>query len=139
MSHKQHRDGRPMRRPFTITALALIAVAGWAVPTSTQTVRPQAGEASTRAPAPSDTINRLGGPKGIVKTSDGNPVGGLMVQLIAQKTSIRTTVYTDEQGRYEFPRLERVDYTLRIPRPLEFRPIESRTNCRPTPMRRKSL
>ena len=62
-----------------------------------------------------------GGPAGVVKTTEGYPVGGLMVQLISGRTSIRTTVYTDEQGRYEFPRLEADTYTLRLARPLEFR------------------
>jgi streptogramin lyase len=117
---QRHRHARPMRR-LLVTAMGVIAVVGWVVPTSSQAVRPQAGEASSRPPAPADATSRLGGPAGIVKTSDGNPVGGLMVQLIAQKTSIRTTVYTNEQGRYAFPKLERGDYTLRIPRPLEFR------------------
>ena len=45
-----------------------------------------------------------------------------MVQLISRKNSVRTTVYTNEVGRYEFPRLDSGDYLLhRLPRPLEFR------------------
>ena len=44
------------------------------------------------------------------------------MQLISQKTSIRTTVYTRSSGRYEFPVLETGDYVLRLARPLEFRP-----------------
>ena len=49
------------------------------------------------------------------------PVDGLMVQLISHKTSIRTTVYTNERGQFEFPKLESGDYVLRVPRPMEFR------------------
>ena len=45
----------------------------------------------------------------------------MMVQLISQKTSMRTTVYTNELGHYEFPKLEPGLYALRTPRPLEFK------------------
>ena len=68
--------------------------------------------------------NLLGGPRGVVRTSKGFPVEGLMVQLISQKNSIRTTVFTNEIGKYEFPKIETGDYVLRIPRPLEFRRYE---------------
>ena len=34
----------------------------------------------------------LGGPRGIVKSSKGDLLEGMMVQLIAQKTAMRTTV-----------------------------------------------
>src|SRR5262249_61270906 len=64
----------------------------------------------------------LGGPHGIVKSSKGDLLEGMMVQLIAQKTAMRTTVYTDADGRYEFPRLDAGSYTLRIAQPREFRP-----------------
>src|SRR5499426_955611 len=64
----------------------------------------------------------LGGPRGIVKSSKGDLLEGMMVQLIAQKTAMRTTVYTDSDGRYEFPKLEAGAYTLRIAQPREFRP-----------------
>ena len=50
------------------------------------------------------------------------PVDGLMLQLISKDTSIRTTVYTDETGRFEFPKLPTGDYVLRFARPLEFFP-----------------
>ena len=69
--------------------------------------------------------NLLGGPHGIVRTSKGYPIEGIMVQLISRKTSIRTTVYTNPLGQYEFPKLETGMYTLRIPRPLEFRPYQN--------------
>jgi streptogramin lyase len=65
--------------------------------------------------------NFLGGPHGNVRSSRGFPLEGIMVQLISQKNFIRTTVYTNERGKYEFPKLESGDYTLRVPRPLEFR------------------
>ena len=64
----------------------------------------------------------LGGPQGVVKSSKGDLLEGMMVQLIAQKTAIRTTVYSDADGRYEFPKLEPGTYTLRIAQPREFRP-----------------
>src|SRR2546425_3821268 len=44
------------------------------------------------------------------------------VQTCALPISIRTTVYTNADGRYEFPLLEAGRYTLRIARPLEFKP-----------------
>ena len=62
----------------------------------------------------------LGGPHGVVLSSKGFPIEGVMVQLISHKTSIRTTVYTNQLGKYEFPKLESGMYTLRTPRPLEF-------------------
>ena len=71
--------------------------------------------------------NVRGGPTGVVKTvlrGTTLPVDGLMVQLISQKTSIRTTVYTNERGQFEFPKLETGDYVLRVPRPMEFRRYE---------------
>ena len=64
----------------------------------------------------------LGGPKGVVRSSTGQTLEGIMVQLISRKSAIRTTVYSDEDGRYEFPKLEPGEYTLRIARPMEFRP-----------------
>ena len=45
----------------------------------------------------------LGGPKGLVKSAKGDPLEGIMIQLIAQKSAIRTTVYSNADGRYEFP------------------------------------
>jgi virginiamycin B lyase len=64
----------------------------------------------------------LGGPKGLVKSSKGDLLEGIMVQLIAKSTAIRTTVFTNADGRYEFPKLGPGTYTLRIARPLEFHP-----------------
>src|SRR5215813_7522389 len=64
----------------------------------------------------------LGGPRGIVKSSKGDLLEGMMVQLIAQRTAIRTTVYTDVDGHYEFPKLDAGTYTLRIAQPRDYRP-----------------
>lgn len=66
----------------------------------------------------------LGGARGVVRSARGDLLEGIGVQLISSKTAIRTTVYTDEEGRYEFPKLPADTYTLRITRPLEFRPYQ---------------
>ncbi len=64
----------------------------------------------------------LGGPSGVVRSAKGDLLEGIMVQLISRASAIRTTVYSDADGRYEFPKLPAGDYTLRIARPLEFAP-----------------
>jgi virginiamycin B lyase len=64
----------------------------------------------------------LGGVRGMVQNSQGRPLEGIGVQLISPKTAIRTTVYTSQEGYYEFPVLQTGSYTLRIARPLEFQP-----------------
>jgi virginiamycin B lyase len=58
----------------------------------------------------------------MVKSSAGVPLEGILVQLIAPN-SVRTTVYSNEEGRFEFPRLQAGSYTLRIARPLEHLPF----------------
>ena len=63
-----------------------------------------------------------GGARGSVRSANGEPLEGIMVQLVSAKSAIRTTVSTNADGRYEFPVLEPGDYTLRIARPLEFAP-----------------
>src|SRR6266581_4720946 len=65
----------------------------------------------------------LGGPRGVVKSSKGDLLEGMMVQLIAHKNAVRTTVYSDAQGRYEFPKLDAGTYTLRIAQPRDFQPF----------------
>jgi len=65
----------------------------------------------------------LGGAKGNVATDSGQPLEGMMVQLVSQKNNMRTTVYTNVDGKYEFPRLEPGMYTLRIAQPREFQPF----------------
>jgi streptogramin lyase len=80
-----------------------------------------------------------------VRTSKGEPLEGIMVQLVSPKTAIRTTVYTNEEGRYEFPVVETGLYTLRIARPLEFKPyvkesirIDGATQLEPIVLQRVS-
>src|SRR5258708_32346908 len=73
---------------------------------------------------PAQAQNALtGGPKGLVKNNKGEPLEGIMVQLIAKKNGIRTTVYSHDDGRYEFPKLDAGTYPLRIARPREFYPF----------------
>ena len=64
----------------------------------------------------------LGGAHGVVKRADGMLLEGIAVQLIASKSAIRTTVYTNQEGKYEFPVVDADVYTLRIARPVEFKP-----------------
>ncbi|MGK0298451.1 MAG: streptogramin lyase/mono/diheme cytochrome c family protein [Gammaproteobacteria bacterium] len=66
--------------------------------------------------------NLDGGPTGNVRSDDGVPREGVMVQLIASQNNIRTTVYSNEAGEYEFPKLPSGEYTLRIARPLRWQP-----------------
>ncbi|MGH9783169.1 MAG: c-type cytochrome, partial [Terriglobia bacterium] len=61
-----------------------------------------------------------GGPRGVVRATNGERPEGVGVQLVAP-SAVRMTVYTNEQGRYEFPQLPAGSYTLRIARPLEYR------------------
>lgn len=102
---------------FFMAVLSVLAAFGVALLTSTHTVTAQAPGAGGAAAGG----YLKGGARGFVKTAQGQVVDGLMVQLISEKTSIRTTVYTDEAGRYEFPVLEAGEHVLRIARPLEFR------------------
>src|SRR5258708_39227142 len=74
------------------------------------------------APSQAENARLLGGPKGVVKSNKGELVEGIMVQLIAKRNAVRTTVYSDADGRYEFPALDAGTYTLRIARPREFHP-----------------
>jgi streptogramin lyase/mono/diheme cytochrome c family protein len=62
-----------------------------------------------------------GGATGIVRIASGDSPEGVMVQLIAPN-GVRTTVYTNEDGRYEFPKMKAGSYILRIANPLEFKP-----------------
>ena len=113
-----------MRRPVVVSMLAAVISASTLVVLSSQRIAPSGPpRASTDVAAGKSPLR--GGPQGVIKTANGYPVEGLMVQLISQKTSIRTTVYTDPIGRYEFPLLETGDYVLRLARPLEFRPYRN--------------
>jgi len=102
-----------MRRLYFVAVLTLGTALGAALLPSTGTVTAQ-----TQA-APAGYLK--GGARGVVKTDTGLAVDGIMVQLISEKNSIRTTVYSDEAGRYEFPALDAGEYVLRIARPLEFK------------------
>lgn len=62
-----------------------------------------------------------GGVEGI---AEGRPLEGIMVQLRGDQSNITTTVYTDETGRFEFPKIHAGSYTLRIARALEFQPYQ---------------
>ena len=76
------------------------------------------------SPASAANIERLlGGPKGVVKNDQGVALEGIGVQLISDKSNIRTTVYSNNDGRYEFPKLEPGTYTLRVALPREFQPF----------------
>jgi streptogramin lyase len=68
--------------------------------------------------------NLAGGPQGVVRSADGETLEGMMIDLAPQGSSLRTTVFSDERGRYEFPKLPAGSYTLQIVRPLEFRPYQ---------------
>ena len=78
-----------------------------------------AASSVTQAPA---RRSLRGGAHGVVRMANGEGLEGIMVQLVSTKTAIRTTVYTNVDGRYEFPALEAGAYTLRIARPLDFKP-----------------
>ena len=67
--------------------------------------------------------NLRGGPKGAVHSTRGDALEGIMVQLIAPN-AIRTTIYSNQDGQYEFPKLPAGSYTLRIAKPLQFLPYQ---------------
>ncbi|HVH26682.1 MAG TPA: carboxypeptidase-like regulatory domain-containing protein, partial [Vicinamibacterales bacterium] len=111
-----------MRRLGLIGLAWFVAMAGLVMSPSSVGTKVQAQGAAGGASAGSGRLR--GGPTGTVKTvlrGTNLPVDGLMVQLISHRTSIRTTVYTNELGQYEFPVLETGDYVLRVPRPMEFK------------------
>jgi len=109
-----------MQRLVFTSSFGLAAVTLGAL-LSAQAVAPVA-RASAGKPSAETGARFSGGPHGVVKNAKGFPIEGLMVQLISHQTSIRTTVYTNQQGEYNFPTLEQGDYVLRLARPLEFRP-----------------
>ena len=79
-------------------------------------------KAAAAAPAQSLYGALTGGPKGLVKNARGEPIEGIMVQLISDQNAIRTTVFSHADGHYEFPEVAPGTYTLRIAKPLEFYP-----------------
>jgi streptogramin lyase/mono/diheme cytochrome c family protein len=62
-----------------------------------------------------------GGPTGVVRVASGDSPEGIGVQLVAPN-GVRTTVYTNPEGKYEFPKMKAGAYILRIPTPLLFKP-----------------
>ncbi len=62
-----------------------------------------------------------GGARGTVRVASGDTPEGIGVQLVAPN-GVRTTVYTNDAGYYEFPKMQAGDYILRIPTPLLFKP-----------------
>src|SRR6266545_541434 len=84
-------------------------------------VNPWYRATAQNSPAMPERTNLRGGPRGTVRNADGLLLEGIMVQLIAPN-AVRTTVYSNEDGQYEFPQLVPGSYTLRIAKPLEFLP-----------------
>jgi streptogramin lyase/mono/diheme cytochrome c family protein len=62
-----------------------------------------------------------GGATGVVRIKSGDSPEGVGVQLIAPN-GVRTTVYTNAEGKFEFPKMQAGSYTLRIPSPVPFKP-----------------
>ena len=62
-----------------------------------------------------------GGASGVVRIKNGDSPEGVGVQLIAPN-GVRTTVYTNGDGKFEFPKMQAGPYTLRIPSPVPFKP-----------------
>jgi virginiamycin B lyase len=62
-----------------------------------------------------------GGASGMVRIASGDSPEGVGVQLIAPN-GVRTTVYADGAGKFEFPKMQAGTYTLRIPTPVPFKP-----------------
>jgi streptogramin lyase len=67
------------------------------------------------------TSSVKGGARGLVRMKNGYPLEGVKVQLIAPN-AVRTTVFTDGDGHYEFPQLQAGSYTLRIATPAPYQP-----------------
>ncbi len=61
-----------------------------------------------------------GGPVGEVRAASGQLLEGMKVQLIAP-SGVRTTVFTNAEGRYEFPGIQAGAYTLRIATPVSYK------------------
>jgi len=84
-------------------------------------VNPWYRATAQNSPAMPERGNLRGGPRGTVRDGDGQLLEGIAVQLIAPN-AVRTTVYSNEAGQYEFPKLLAGAYTLRIAKPVEFLP-----------------
>jgi virginiamycin B lyase len=62
-----------------------------------------------------------GGATGTIRIASGDSPEGVGVQLVAPN-GIRTTVYTNADGKFEFPKMQAGSYILRIPTPVPFKP-----------------
>jgi streptogramin lyase/mono/diheme cytochrome c family protein len=62
-----------------------------------------------------------GGATGVIRIKSGDSPEGVGVQLI-EPSGVRTTVYTDADGKFEFPKMQAGSYTLRIATPVPFKP-----------------
>jgi len=62
-----------------------------------------------------------GGATGTVRIKSGDSPEGVGVQLVAPN-GVRTTVYTNGEGKFELPKMQAGSYTLRIPSPVPFKP-----------------
>jgi virginiamycin B lyase len=62
-----------------------------------------------------------GGATGLVRIESGDSSEGVGVQLVAPN-GVRTTVYTNAAGKFEFPKMQAGSYTLRIATPVPFKP-----------------
>ena len=62
-----------------------------------------------------------GGATGVVRIASGDSPEGVGVQLVAPN-GVRTTVYTNAAGKFEFPSMQAGSYTLRIPTPVPSKP-----------------
>ena len=61
-----------------------------------------------------------GGATGMVRIASGDSPEGVGVQLVAPN-GVRTTVYTNADGKFEFPKMQAGSYTLRIATPVPFK------------------
>ncbi len=62
-----------------------------------------------------------GGATGVVRIKSGDSPEGVGVQIVAPN-GVRTTVYTNAAGKFEFPKMQAGSYTLRIATPVPFKP-----------------
>ena len=86
----------------------------------TPPANPQYHALTQKWPVPSGL---RGGARGLVRSSSGEALEGIKVQLIAPN-GVRTTVFSNEEGKYEFPVMQAGAYTLRIATPGSFKPYQ---------------
>jgi streptogramin lyase/mono/diheme cytochrome c family protein len=127
---KQIRNGSPQMPSFgtalkdaDIADLLSYLHAGCCYEETHPPVNPWYRANAQNSPAMPERGNLRGGPSGTVRAGGGEPLEGIMVQLIAPN-AVRTTVTSNQDGQYEFPQLLPGAYTLRIAKPLEFLPYQ---------------